>query len=386
MLRFLTAGESHGPALVTVVEGMPAGLFLTAEHINARLVKRQAGFGRGGRMAIEKDTARILSGVRGGFTLGSPVAVLVENRDFANWREVMDPAPSDSAPAGPVTRPRPGHADLAGALKYRHRDIRNVLERASARETAARVAAGSIAARLLEELGVKIAGLVLQVGGVKAQSVPAEGAGLEDALLRSRLWCPDPAAEEKMLAAIEEAAACGDTLGGVFEVRACGLPPGLGSYAQWDRRLDGRLAGAVMSVQGVKGVEIGLGFAAAGLPGSQVHDEIRYEEGRGFFRTTNRAGGLEGGVTNGEVLVVRAAMKPIPTLRKPLASVDIQTKEAAEALAERSDVCAVPSACVVAEAAVAWELACAFVEKFGGDSLAEMKENLHNYKLYLEKF
>ncbi len=386
MLRFLTAGESHGPALVAVVEGVPSGLPLAEDYITAHLARRQKGYGRGGRMEIERDTARLLSGVRGGLTLGSPVAILVENRDWANWRDVMDPSPGKLDGVQPLTRPRPGHADLAGAIKYRHRDIRNVLERASARETAARVAAGSVAQRLLEELGVRINGLVLQVSGVKVQSVPPEGAELEEALSRSRLLCPDPAAEEKMIELIAAAAAAGDTLGGVFEIRAYGLPPGLGSYAQWDRRLDGRLAGAVMSIQGIKGVEIGLGFAAAGLPGSQVHDEIYYKSGRGFFRRTNRAGGLEGGVTNGEVLVVRAAMKPIPTLKRPLASVDIQTKGAAPAAAERSDVCAVPSACVVAEAVVAWELACAFLEKFGGDSLAELKENLHNYKLYAENF
>lgn len=386
MLRFLTAGESHGPWLVAIVEGLPAGLPLTAEYLDRHLARRQKGYGRGGRMAVERDRVRILAGVRAGKTLGSPVALAIENRDWSNWSAVMAAAPEADVAARVITRPRPGHADLAGAVKYRHTDLRNVLERASARETAARVAAGTCARRLLEELDVRIAGQVTAIGPVRATAAELPPDQLLDLVESSPVGCADAAASDAMVAAIDRAAAEGDTLGGVFEVRVWGLPPGLGSYAHWDRRLDGRLAGAVMSIPGIKGVEIGLGFAAAALPGSQVHDEIFYDPGRGFFRATNRAGGLEGGVTNGEALVVRAAMKPIPTLKKALRSVDLLTRGPATAAYERADVCAVPAACVIAEAVVAWEVAHAVVEKFGGDTLAEIRERWRAYREYCRRF
>ncbi|MCL6612380.1 MAG: chorismate synthase [Peptococcaceae bacterium] len=381
-MKFVTAGESHGPALTAVVENLPAGLPVTEEYVNCQLNRRQEGYGRGGRMKIESDRVKFLSGVRGGITLGSPVAMLIENRDWANWSEIMDPGPAALSGAGAVTRPRPGHADLPGAIKYGHRDIRNVLERASARETAARVAAGSLARRLLEELGVSIVGVVIRIGPVASgipDLPPRELAGLVD---RSPVGCAVPEAGEAMKAEIDRARKDGDSLGGVFEIRVYGLPPGIGSYASWDRKLDGRLAGAVMSIQAIKGVEVGLGFAAAQMPGSGVHDEIYHREGLGFYRKTNRAGGIEGGMTNGNPVVVRAAMKPIPTLYKPLKSVDIATREPFEASVERSDICAVPAARVVGEAVVAWEIARACLEKFGGDTLEEVKER---WTLYREK-
>lgn len=392
MLRYLSAGESHGPGLTVIIEGLPSGLPLTEEYVNHYLARRQGGYGRGARMQIEQDRARFLAGVRGGLTLGSPVAIFIENRDWANWQEVMAPGPEARLEQRVVTRPRPGHADLAGALKYAHRDIRNVLERASARETAARVAAGAVARRLLEELGVEIIGQVVRIGRVEAPELPLGRSASREELQRLRqaieaspVYCADAGAAEAMVREIDLAREAGDSLGGVFEVRAYGVPPGLGSYAHWDRRLDGRLAQALMSIQAIKGVEIGLGFAAAALPGSQVHDEIFHRPGEGFYRLTNRAGGLEGGVTNGEPLVVRAAMKPIPTLYKPLRSVDLETKEAFVASVERSDVCAVPAACVVGEAAVAWELAMAIMEKFSGDSLGELKRNYQQYLAYLKE-
>ena len=385
MLRYLTAGESHGPALTAIVEGLPAGLPLTAAYINRQLARRQGGYGRGARMKIESDTVSFLSGVRGGLTLGSPLALLVENEDWANWSEIMSAEPGARTDERVVRRPRPGHADLAGALKYRHQDLRNVLERASARETAARVAAGSVARRLLEELGITIIGQVVQLGGLSAA---VENLGLEElkaGLVHSRLNCADPAMEQRMLETIDAALAAGDTLGGVFEVRAYGVPAGLGSYTHWDRKLDGRLAAALMSIQAVKGVEVGLGFAAAGRRGSQVQDEIFYEPGRGFYRLNNRAGGIEGGVTNGETVVVRGAMKPIPTLNHPLQSVDMITRKPSRAAVERSDVCAVPAACVIGEALVAWELARAGLEKCGGDSLEELNDNWNRHLSFLRK-
>lgn len=366
MLRFLTAGESHGPALTAIVEGMVAGLPLTREYVDSQLVRRQGGYGRGGRMKIEKDQVQFLSGVRGGHTTGSPVTLQITNRDWANWSEIMSPEPDARLNERVVTRPRPGHADLAGAIKYDHRDIRNVLERSSARETAARVAVGTLARRLLEELGITISGFVRRIGSVEAEFV-----GL----------CPDPKAEQAMIEEIDRAKEKGDSLGGVFEIQATGLPVGLGSHVQWDRKLDSRLAGALMGIQAIKGVEIGLGFGAAQVPGSLVHDEIKYSPELGFFRATNRAGGIEGGITNGEPVIVRAAMKPIPTLYKPLRSVDLETKEEFEASVERSDVCAVPAACVVGEAVVAWELAVVLKEKFGGDSLGELKERVNQWRL-----
>jgi chorismate synthase len=368
-----TAGESHGPAVLALVEGMPAGVAVDAARIDADLARRQGGYGRGGRMQIEKDRVEILSGVRHGRTLGSPVALLVRNRD----------ARLETAEA--VFRPRPGHADLAGALKYLDADMRNVLERASARETAARVAAGALAKALLAEFGIDALACVIRIGDVAAR-VPddlAERRRLRDS---SDLYSPDPAADAAMKQAIDAARERGDTLGGLIECIATGLPPGLGSHVQWTEKLDGRLARAVMSIQAIKGVEIGLGFAAAARPGSQVHDPIgfdadaRGDAGLGFTRPTNHAGGIEGGMTNGQPLVLRAAMKPIATLRRPLASVNLQTKAPEEAAYERSDVCAVPAASVVVEAAVAAELAAAFLEKFGADSLRQTRDSYEAWR------
>lgn len=380
-LRFFTAGESHGPQLTAIIEGVPAGLPLEAGYINRWLALRQQGYGRGGRMAIERDEVEIAAGVRGGRTLGTPICLVVRNRDWENWREVMAPGPEACLDGRVVTRPRPGHADLAGAFKYRHRDLRNVLERASARETAARVAAGAVALALLEAVGITVLGHVRQIGpaGLRADPDPA---ALKRAPL-SPVFAADPEAEKAMMAAIDEARAKGDSLGGVFEVWALGLPPGLGSYAHWDRRLDGRLAQALMSIPGIKGVEIGLGFAAASRFGSEAHDPVLWEAGRGFYRPSNHAGGLEGGVTNGEPLVVRAAMKPIPTLRRPLPSVDLGTREPVLAAYERSDICAVPAACVVGQAMVGLVLADALLEKTGGDHLDEVKANLEQYRRHV---
>ena len=386
MIRFVTAGESHGPALVTVVENLPAGIPITEDFVNQQLQRRQEGYGRGDRMRIESDKVKFQSGIRGGITLGSPVAMLIENRDWANWSEIMDPGPTALTETKVVTRPRPGHADLTGAIKYGHRDIRNVLERASARETAARVSAGSLARRLLEELGVSILGAVVRVGSVAAEIPEHSFSELKDTIYRSSLGCAMPAAEESMKAEINRAKKEGDSLGGVFEIRVFGLPPGIGSYSSWDQKLDGRLAGALMSIQAIKGVEVGLGFNAAQIPGSCVHDEIYHEQGLGYYRKTNRSGGIEGGMTNGSPLVVKAAMKPIPTLYKPLKSVDINTREPFEASIERSDVCAVPAARVVGEAVVAWEIARACLEKFGGDSLEEIKERWLSYQERVKGF
>lgn len=386
-LRYLSAGESHGPALAAIVEGLPAGLFLDMNFMNHQLARRQGGFGRGGRMAIEKDAVRILSGVRFGRTLGSPVALLIENRDWANWQKVMSVEGEDEKQGAErsVDRPRPGHADLAGGVKYQHRDLRNVLERASARETATRVAVGSIAALLLKHFEMEVGGFVVSIGGKsigeQVETSFADLKTIKELTATSSLNCPDSRAEEKMVAEIEKAGGEGDTLGGVFEIWVEGVPPGLGSHVHWDRRLDGRLAAGLMSIPGMKGVEIGMGFEVSRRPGSQVHDPIEPGENhRGWSRPTNRAGGLEGGMTNGETLVLRAAMKPIPTLRKPLSSVDLASGEAREAAAERSDVCAVPSASVVGEAVVAWEIARAFLEKFSGDSIGELSAAYQKYK------
>jgi chorismate synthase len=385
LLRYLTAGESHGPGLTVIVEGLPAGLPVEADYINHQLARRQAGYGRGGRMKIEYDTVKLFSGMRGGMTLGSPVSIIIENKDWVNWSDIMSAAAETIVHGREVTRPRPGHADLAGALKYRHADIRNVLERSSARETAARVAACSLARRLLEELGIVIIGQVIQIGNLQAKPKDITLHELQDRLAHSKLLCADSEVEPLMIDLIDRAREQGDTLGGIFEIRAYGLPAGLGSYVHWDRKLDGRLAAALMSIQAVKGVEIGEGFAGAARPGSQVLDEIFYQKDKGFYRTTNYAGGLEGGVTNGEPLVVRAAMKPIPTLNQPLQSIDIITREPAPAAIERSDICAVPAACVTGEAVLAWELAQACVEKFGGDSLAELKDNWQRHMAYLKQ-
>lgn len=379
MFRFLTGGESHGFALVTVIDGVPANVPLKAADINMELKRRQQGYGRGGRMAIEHDEVTIVSGIRGGLTLGSPISLIINNKDWPNWQDVM--AVEAEAPAGgELTRPRPGHADLAGLLKYGFGDIRNVLERASARETAARVAVGAVAKRFLAELDIVVGSSVIAIGDNRtnmAIETPEDSAKADASPVR----CLDEDIENDIKAAIDEAGAAGETLGGVFEVAVFGAPVGLGSYAHWDRRLDGALARALMSVPAVKGVEIGDGFDLAVRPGSEAHDEIAYSPERGFFRSTNRSGGLEAGMTNGSIIRLRAAMKPIPTLGKPLMTVDVMTKEPAEAISERSDVCAVPAASVIGESVVAIEIAEAILTKFGGDSL---DETLRNYRSYIQ--
>ena len=388
MLRFTTAGESHGQALVSILEGMPAGVPLLAADVDAELARRQQGYGRGRRMQIERDTAELLSGVRAGETLGSPIAMLIRNRDWANWQEIMDPAPRESDTAGTprrraVTRVRPGHADLTGLLKYDRDDARDILERASARETTARVAAGAVARTLLSQLGVSIGSHLVHLGGVDARRPSQMPSPINPVADESPLRTLDPDAERQMMEQIDAAKRAGNTLGGVCEVVAVGLPVGLGSHVSWDRKLDGRLAGAMMSIPAVKGVEIGLGFGAARVAGSEVHDEIALAPGRiragNVRRATNRAGGLEGGMTTGEPLVVRVAMKPIATLMKPLGTIDIVDGSAAKATAERSDVTAVPAMGVIAEAMAALVLADAMLEKFGGDSLSEIQRNLDGY-------
>ncbi|MDY0262701.1 chorismate synthase [Syntrophotalea acetylenica] len=382
-LRYLTAGESHGPELTAIVEGLPANLALEEHEINRDLARRQQGYGRGGRMQIETDQARILSGVRWGRTLGSPVTLSIRNRDWENWGRKMSPAADDFVEGIAITHPRPGHADLSGVIKYRQQDARNILERSSARETAARVAVGALCKKLLAELGVSVLGYVTEIGGVVADSVPEDYR--ERFALSEESPCRtfDGQAEQRMIEAIDRAREQGDSLGGVVEVAVLGAPVGLGSYVQWDRRLDGRLAWAMMSIQAFKGVEIGLGFEAARRPGSQVHDEI-YCQADAFIRNTNRAGGLEGGMSNGAPIVVRGAMKPIPTLYRPLQTVDFRSKEAFAAVVERSDVCAVPAAAVVAEAVVAIEMAQALLEKFGGDAVEEVQQNLQAYRDYVK--
>jgi chorismate synthase len=383
-IRFSTAGESHGPALVALVEGMPAGVPLLAADVDAELARRQQGYGRGRRMKIEQDRAEFLSGVRAGETLGSPVAMLIRNRDWKNWEAIMDPAPrpEDDTPEGrkrQVTRVRPGHADLTGLLKFDRADARDILERASARETTARVAAGAVARRLLAEFGVRIGSHLVHLGGVDAAAPATMPDDLNAAADTSPLRCLDADAERAMIARIDAAKAAGNTLGGICEVVVDGLPVGLGAHVSWDRKLDGRLAAAICSIPAVKGVEMGIGFEAARLTGAEVHDEIVPFPGNprtgNVRRRTNRAGGLEGGMTTGEPLVLRVAMKPIATLMRPLGTVDARTGEVADAAAERSDVTAVPAMGVIAEAMTALVLADAFTEKFGGDSLAEMRRN-----------
>src|SRR5882672_2501313 len=377
--RFTTAGESHGPGLTAIVEGMPAGLELDLVALDRDMARRQLGHGRGGRMKIETDSVEIRSGVRHGRTLGSPIAVLVANRDYANWEERMNPWPVD-AEVDEVHLPRPGHADLVGAQKYGHADIRNVLERASARETAARVAAGSLARGLLTALGVSVHSHVTQIASVKAPERP--DLGLEDfaSVDEDPVRCLDPEASAAMVEEIDRLRKANESLGGSFEVRAFGLVPGLGSHVSWEEKLDGRLAQAIVSIQSIKGVTIGPAWEVSGRPGSEAHDEIFFTEERGYFRETNRAGGLEGGMTNGQPLVVRAAIKPISTLTKPLRSVDTETKQPAEALRERTDSTVVPAAAVVGEAMVCLTLAAAYREKFGGDHIDDVLGALAAYK------
>jgi chorismate synthase len=377
--RFTTAGESHGPGLVAIVEGMPAGLALEREALDRDMARRQLGHGRGGRMKIETDSVEIRSGLRHGRTLGSPIAVLVANRDYANWEERMSPWPVENPPEE-VHLPRPGHADLVGAQKYGHADIRNVLERASARETAARVAAGALARGFLTAVGVSVHSHVTQIGSVKAPDrldlSPADFEAVDEDPVR----CLDQAASAAMIEEIDILRKANESLGGTFEVRAFGLVPGLGSHISWEDRLDGRLAGAVASIQSVKGVAIGEAWDVAGRPGSQAHDEIFWSEERGYYRETNHAGGLEGGMTNGLPLSVRAAIKPISTLTKPLRSVDTETKQPAEALRERTDSTVVPAAAVVAEAMVCLTLARCYREKFGGDHIDDVLAALDAYR------
>ena len=392
MLRFTTAGESHGPALVSVLEGMVAGLPLLAADVNAELARRQQGYGRGRRMQIEKDEIEFLSGVRAGQTMGSPVAMLIRNRDWVKWQDVMDPAPRESDPdprRRAVTRVRPGHADLTGLLKYDRDDARDILERASARETTARVAAAAICRKFLGEFGVRIGSHVAHLGGIDARRPDPMPDDISAAADQSQVRMLDPEAERTVIAKIDEAKAAGNTLGGICEVVAGGLPAGLGSHVSWDRKLDGRLAAAIMSIPAVKGVEIGLGFETARRMGSDVHDEIVPAPGSprtgNVRRKTNRAGGTEGGMTTGEPLVVRVAMKPISTLMRPLGTVDVATGGEAKATAERSDVTAVPAMGVIAEAMVAFVLAQAWLEKFGGDSLDETRRNVDSYLVRVDQ-
>ncbi|MDA8197843.1 MAG: chorismate synthase [Thermaerobacter sp.] len=374
--RWVSAGESHGPALVGVVEGVPAGVPLTRAHVDRDLGRRQQGYGRGDRQKIEQDRVEILGGVRHGRTLGSPVALLVRNRDYENWRESMSPDPGD--PDRVVTRPRPGHADLVGGLKYGHRDLRNVLERASARETTMRVATAAVARAFLSELGVQVAGHVVRIGPHTVADREYTLADF-DRVDESPVRVIDRQAEASMAGAIDAAKAAGDTLGGQFEVRVFGLPVGLGSYVQWHRRLESQLAGAMLSIPAMKAVEVGTGFRQTEASGSQVHDPIRWSAEKGFYRDSNRAGGIEGGITTGAPLVIRVGMKPLSTLLKPLDSVDIATKEAYQAQVERSDVTAVPSAVVVGEAMALHVAAAAVLEKFGGDSLEEIQERWQHW-------
>jgi chorismate synthase len=384
MLRYLTAGESHGELLMGIIEGMPAGLLIRVTDIDNDLARRQGGYGRGGRMKIEKDTVKICSGVRWGKTLGGPIGLMVRNKDWDNWRAKMSTDPAFLNTADPVTRPRPGHADLPGALKYGMTDVRNVLERSSARETAMRVAVGAVTKRLLDEFGITITSHVIAIGGVYVRGDKMSLKEIRKRAEASELRCADHHAEKRMKIKIDEAARAGDSLGGIFEIIVSGAPVGLGSHVHWDRKLDGHLAAAVMSIQAIKGVEIGSGFGVANRPGSKVHDEIFWGPKGGFFRKTNHAGGIEGGMSNGEDITLRAVMKPIPTLMKPLRSVDMENKKPFKAAVERSDVCAVPAAAVVGEAVSAFEIASALIEKFGGDSLDEMKRNYEQYRKSLD--
>lgn len=423
-LRYITSGESHGKALVGILEGIPSGLSISTEDIDRDLKRRQGGYGRGGRMKIETDHAEIFSGVRWGKTTGSPISILIENKDWPNWHNGMSPLKEHENSIEPVTRPRPGHADLSGAIKYDSHDIRNILERSSARETAMRVALGAVAKKFLSEFNIKIGSYVIQIGKISVQG--SRGQGIKESSENTRtleslnprilesifkkaekspVRCPDDEASKKMIKMIDRAIKEGNSLGGIFEVFVTGAPIGLGSHIQWDRRLDGRLAQALMGIQAMKGVEVGLGFEMSSRFGSEVMDEIFYSPPHpplakggnrgsniselgitGFYRKTNYAGGIEGGMTNGMPIILRASMKPIPTLKRPLRSIDIISKEPVEAAYERSDVCAVPAAGVIGEAMVALTIADASLEKFGGDSIAETKRNYDSYIEYIKKF
>jgi chorismate synthase len=391
MMRYLTAGESHGPQLTTILEGIPSQLPLIADDIDQELARRQKGYGRGRRMQIEKDRVKILSGVRHGKTLGSPITLVVENKDWTHWTSIMGAEPisesEESEVKRKISRPRPGHADLVGAIKYGHRDMRNVLERSSARETTVRVAAGAVAKKILSELGIKIVGHVLEIGGVRAENLNYDSVEqIQEITEDSPVRCLDEEAGQKMMKAIDEAKANGDSIGGVVEVVVEGMPAGVGSYVQYDQKLDAKIAAAIVSINAFKGVEFGIGFEAARKPGSQVHDEILWNKEDGYTRRTNNLGGFEGGMTTGMPIVVRGVMKPIPTLYKPLQSIDIETKEPFEASIERSDSCAVPAASVVAEHAVAWEVAKALVEHFGKDRIDLIADNIKAAKEHTRNF
>jgi len=383
-IRFITAGESHGRGVIAIIEGIPAGLNINSADIDVELARRQKGYGRGARMRIETDYVKILSGLRHARTLGSPIGVYIENKDWENWTGVMSPISVD-IDGKILAKPRPGHADLAGLMKYGVKDFRDILERASARETAARVAAGAVCKELLKKFGVRITSYTVQIGKITADLKH---------ILKEEIWhntemsyvrCPDASASKKMIELIKQASAQGDTLGGKFAVKAENVPPGLGSHTQWDLKLDGRLSQSLMSIQAIKSVEFGLGSEIAGVAGSEALDEIYYSSKKGFYRNTNRAGGIEGGISNGEEIFITCAMKPIPSLAKPLRSVNLLTKKTEKAEAVRSDVCAVPAAGVVAEAAVAFELARAFKEKFGGDSIEDMKKSYDEYMKRVKK-
>ncbi|MEB6111562.1 MAG: chorismate synthase [Kurthia gibsonii] len=393
-MRYLTAGESHGPQLTTIIEGLPSLLPITAEQINHELKRRQGGHGRGRRMQIETDTVEITSGIRHGKTLGSPVALVVTNDDWKHWTKIMgaEPLPEDVDPneiKRQISRPRPGHADLVGGMKYGHRDLRNVLERSSARETTVRVAVGAVAKILLEQLGIRIVAHVVEIGGITIDRQAVEGKSVEEIraiVEEDPCYCVDPEASAKMVALIDETKKAGDTIGGVVEVIVEGMPAGVGSYVHYDRKLDGKLAQAMLSINAFKGVEFGIGFDAAHVPGSQVHDEIIWDEEQGYTRRTNRLGGLEGGMSTGMPIVVRGVMKPIPTLYKPLQSVDIETKEAFKASVERSDACAVPAASVVAEHAIAFEIANAILDQFHADQLPQLQQQIEQMKQQAKEF
>lgn len=388
MLKFISAGESHGKGLIGIIEGLPAGLEISAGEIDAELKRRQGGYGRGGRMAIETDAVEIISGIRNGLTMGSPISFFIANQDHENWQGIMDSGVLEKPGEKKVTRPRPGHADLAGAMKYDHEDMRNVLERASARETAVRVAAGAIFKKLLREFGIYIYSEVVGVGGVTCSAFRPDRETLAHFMEltgSAQLGSADLNKEEEMVKVIDRARRQGESLGGIFETGAIGVLPGLGSHISFDRRLDARLAGLLMSIPAIKAVEIGEGTANAEKTGTMVHDELYYDPPRGLYRKTNHAGGIEGGISNGETILVRAYMKPIPTQYQPLQSVNIASWQAESATVERSDICAVPAAAVVGEAMLAFGLAEALLEQSGGDSMAQMRQNYESYRKYLQK-
>lgn len=388
MLRFTSAGESHGPGLLGILEGIPAGLKIDAEFVNYELTRRQQGYGRGGRMKIESDKAEILSGVRNKITLGTPIAFLIKNDDFINWQDIMGSGECSRVDEKTVRRPRPGHADLAGAMKYNQQDMRNILERSSARETAVRVAVGAFCKILLAGFGIDVVSQVINIGGVAAAALEVNAGNVDkvwEIIEKSPVRCADSGRAALMMEAIDNARAAGESLGGRFEVAVLGVPPGLGSHVNWEKRLDSRLAAALMGIPAIKAVEVGAGIENSVAPGSEVHDEIYYTEERGIYRRTNHAGGIEGGMSNGETIWVRGYMKPIPTLMKPLSSVDTLNWQVEKAAYERSDVCAVPAAAVVGEAMTAYVLAQAFLEKFGGDSIGEVSNNFAAYRQYLRK-